>query len=1194
MVAGQVGSRDEAPVGGADRRCPPAHEGVAVDRPPARGAGAPVERFAHHEVGARAGRAQGLGRQRQGGRDNEEVEAGGQADGAAAGRAGGPPHGVERRDRARARGRSPGAGLGAVPAAAGKEQGRAGPDDTDLAGIARDVEVGPGRPQLDQKASGKEGKAEEPRPPGEQAGGKAPRDEEAIGQRRDRRNGDPGPGKGCHALREPGKGREAGSQRGGGEAPEPKRACHQMEGKARHQDEAGERDGKAVGEHAPGAGTTEMGKGDWHEHEFDRKRRDEEGGKTLEEPPDGPLLGRPEEPLEAGVAGEQKQGEDGRKTELEARREEHLGPGEEEERGRQREEPEREGIAPEGDREHHDRDHDPGTHRRHLGAGQPHIGPGDEGGRKGCERPERQAQRKRHREKEGQAPDEEEGAARDHADVKARDGDEVGKAGDRDRLAQRLGDPAPRAGHEGRGERPELGPERAGEEAVDRGARAGKRLGEERWGRWREEGGRARRAAARRHALEPGAARAIEPARDERPATALEHRRDSNPSTGREAQWCRVGKGDRNPEPTGIGEEEEPGRLAAAPGPHRLDRAAHLGGREAMVENRSCHLLAAEIGDEEPERDQERAATHGRAGPPGTGKAEEAESERGEERGPALADERKPEPEGDAGPDENGHEERPLRPLRLEARAQAVGELPPGSRAFRLAPILQRAGRACRHGSAIGPTRTPHTERAPMPASTAPASLSPPVVRFAPSPTGELHIGGARTALFNFLFARHHGGTFLLRIEDTDRARSTGAAIGAILDGLAWLGLEPDRPVVFQSERQARHAEVAHALLAQGGAYRCYLTAAEIEAARARQLAEGRSARLESPWRDRTDGPEDRPFAIRLRAPRDGETVVEDAVQGRIVFPNADLDDFVLLRSDGTPTYMLAVVVDDHDMGVTHVIRGDDHLPNTPRQLALIRALGWPVPTYAHLPMIHGADGTKLSKRHGAVGVAAYRDELGILPEALENHLLRLGWAHGDTEILSREEAIRLFDLGGVGRSPARFDLKKLESLNAHYLRAADDARLAALVAGRLEAGPGASLGADARRILLRSMAELKTRARNLNQLAESARPLLGPRPISMDAGAARLLDGRGREILGRARAVLEEVEPFERAGLEAAARALAGELGVGLGEVAGPIRAALTGTTASPSVFWILEILGRDEGLGRLQDAIGTMESTA
>ncbi len=480
-----------------------------------------------------------------------------------------------------------------------------------------------------------------------------------------------------------------------------------------------------------------------------------------------------------------------------------------------------------------------------------------------------------------------------------------------------------------------------------------------------------------------------------------------------------------------------------------------------------------------------------------------------------------------------------------------------------------------------------------MVASEAPLypDLRPPVVRFAPSPTGYLHIGGARTALFNYLFARHHGGTFLLRIEDTDRARSTEAAIDAILDSLAWLDLRPDRPVVFQSARAARHAEVAHALLAAGRAYRCYATPEDLDAMREAARAEGRPPHYDRRWRDRTDWPEGKPYAVRLKAPLVGEITVDDRVQGAVTVRAAELDDFILLRSDGTPTYMLSVVVDDHDMGVTHVIRGDDHLSNTHRQLALIRALGWPEPVYAHVPMIHGPDGAKLSKRHGAVGVETWRDEKGILPEALENYLLRLGWGHGDAELLTRDEAIPLFDLDGIGRSPARFDLAKLESVNAHYIRRASDDRLAALVAPRIAARLRRDLSAAEHEMLVRSMPELKTRAKDLNGLADSAGYLFQSRPIPMDAAAAKLLGAEERLLLARARDAFAGLGQWDRAGLEAAARAVAESSDVGLGKVAAPIRAALTGTTVSPSVFAILEVLGREESLARIDDGCGQKE---
>lgn len=467
------------------------------------------------------------------------------------------------------------------------------------------------------------------------------------------------------------------------------------------------------------------------------------------------------------------------------------------------------------------------------------------------------------------------------------------------------------------------------------------------------------------------------------------------------------------------------------------------------------------------------------------------------------------------------------------------------------------------------------------------AGLPTPVVRFAPSPTGYLHIGGARTALFNWLYARHHGGSYLLRIEDTDRARSTDDAIAKIIDGLEWLGLQPDRPPLFQFARAERHAAIAHRLLEAGKAYRCYATPAELEAMREAQRAAGQPQRYDGRWRDRTDWP-DGPYAIRLKAPTTGETVVHDAVQGEVRQANSELDDFVLLRSDGTPTYMLAVVVDDHDMGITHVIRGDDHLTNSFRQLALIRALGWPEPAYAHVPMIHGPDGAKLSKRHGALGVDAYRDELGILPEALANYLLRLGWSHGNTELVTMDEAVRLFDLDGIGRSPARFDMAKLQSVNAHYMKQADDGRLVTLIEPRLARLIGRGLTPADRDLLLRSMAELKPRARNLNDLAEAAIFLLRARPLALDDSARALLDEAGRSHLAALRAALAAEAQWDRGTLEDRARKLAEARGVGLGKIAGPLRAALAGQGNGPSAFAVLVALGRSESLGRIDDALG------
>ena len=453
------------------------------------------------------------------------------------------------------------------------------------------------------------------------------------------------------------------------------------------------------------------------------------------------------------------------------------------------------------------------------------------------------------------------------------------------------------------------------------------------------------------------------------------------------------------------------------------------------------------------------------------------------------------------------------------------------------------------------------------------------VTRFAPSPTGFLHIGGARTALFNWLFARHHGGRYLLRVEDTDKARSTKEAIDAILDGLDWLGISGDGDPYFQSEFEKRHAEVANELLAKGAAYRCYLTPEELQARREKAQAERRPFRIDSEWRDRSDQPEGEPYVIRIKAPREGETVIEDLVQGRVAVANVELDDFVLLRSDGTPTYMLAVVVDDHDMGVTHIVRGDDHLNNAFRQLAIIRAMGWPEPTYAHIPLIHGSDGAKLSKRHGALGVDAYRDELGMLPEAVTNYLLRLGWGHGDDEIISREQAVEWFDLDHVGKSPSRFDFKKLENLNGHYIREADDARLAELIAPRMGIGPGQKAK------LVEAMPELKARAATLNQLADGAGFLFATRPLTVEPAAAELLGDEARSLLGRAHAALAQSSDWEHDALDSAVRKVAEDAGVKLGKLAQPLRAALTGKTTSPGIFDVLLLLGRDESLARIAD---------
>ncbi len=457
--------------------------------------------------------------------------------------------------------------------------------------------------------------------------------------------------------------------------------------------------------------------------------------------------------------------------------------------------------------------------------------------------------------------------------------------------------------------------------------------------------------------------------------------------------------------------------------------------------------------------------------------------------------------------------------------------------------------------------------------------------RFAPSPTGLLHIGGARTALFNYLFTRHHGGQFLLRIEDTDRARSSEQAVQVILDGLAWLGLDPDEPPLFQSTRAARHAEIAHALLAAGRAYRCYCTAEELREMREQALREGRPPRYDGRWRDRDPAaaPPGIAPAIRLKAPREGETVVEDLVQGPVRVANAELDDMIILRSDGSPTYLHAVVVDDHYMAITHVIRGDDHLTNTFRQTQIYDALGWEKPRFAHIPLIHGADGAKLSKRHGAVSVLEFREQ-GFLPEALCNYLLRLGWGHGDAEILSRADAIRLFDLDGVGRGAARMDYAKLTHLNAVWLRSADDARLAGEVMARLSGRPDMAPDDAARARILALMPALKARARTLVELAENAAFLARTPPLPMDDKAKALVAAPGmRAMLGDLAAVLAET-PFTPEAVAAALRAFAEARGQKLGEIAQPLRAALTGATTSPPIDATLAALGREAALSRLR----------
>lgn len=464
------------------------------------------------------------------------------------------------------------------------------------------------------------------------------------------------------------------------------------------------------------------------------------------------------------------------------------------------------------------------------------------------------------------------------------------------------------------------------------------------------------------------------------------------------------------------------------------------------------------------------------------------------------------------------------------------------------------------------------------------------VTRFAPSPTGFLHIGGARTALFNWLYARAKGGRMLLRIEDTDRQRSTKEAIDAIIEGLNWLGITWDGDVIYQFARAERHRQAVEEMLARGNAYPCFATPEELDEMRETARKEGRPPRYDGRWRDRdpSEFPTDRKPVIRLKAPQDGVTVIEDLVQGTVTFPNKDLDDLVLLRSDGTPTYMLAVVVDDHDMGVTNIIRGDDHLTNAARQTQIYRALGWDVPTMAHIPLIHGPDGAKLSKRHGALGVDAYRD-MGYLPAALRNYLVRLGWSHGDQEVFSTEEMISFFDLDRVGRSAARFDFQKLENLNGQYMRASSDADLMAAVEALLPHLPDAKvrlarMTEQRRAQLLAAMPGLKERAKTLVELLDSAEFIFAERPLLIEEKAVTLLSAEARAHLGALVPLLEQVD-WTAAATEEVVRTYASTAGVKLGAVAQPLRAALTGRTTSPPIFDVLTVLGREESLARLQD---------
>ena len=463
----------------------------------------------------------------------------------------------------------------------------------------------------------------------------------------------------------------------------------------------------------------------------------------------------------------------------------------------------------------------------------------------------------------------------------------------------------------------------------------------------------------------------------------------------------------------------------------------------------------------------------------------------------------------------------------------------------------------------------------------------PVVTRFAPSPTGFLHIGGARTALFNWLFARKHGGQFLLRIEDTDRARSTDEAVDAIYDALSWLDLTWDGEPISQFSCQSRHVEVAEQLLASGHAYKCYATPDELKELREQQRAAGQPTRYDGRWRDRdpADAPEGQSPVIRFKAPQEGETTLADLVQGAVTVQNAQLDDMVLLRSDGTPTYMLAVVVDDHDMGISHVIRGDDHLTNAFRQYQVFDALGWDIPEYAHIPLIHGPDGAKMSKRHGALGAEQYRD-MGFLPEAMCNYLLRLGWGHGDEEIIPRDKALELFDVSGIGKAPARFDLDKLTALNAHYLAQTAPAELVAQITPLLEALEGVDVSPTALKWIENGIPDLIDRSKTIVELADNAAFYAKKRPLIPDEKATNILED-GKEVLARLATSLETLEPWTADHINQWARDTAEAEGLKLGKVFQPIRAAICGTTASPSLIHVLEIIGRDETLGRISDAL-------
>ncbi|MEO9296651.1 glutamate--tRNA ligase [Devosia sp. RY10] len=472
--------------------------------------------------------------------------------------------------------------------------------------------------------------------------------------------------------------------------------------------------------------------------------------------------------------------------------------------------------------------------------------------------------------------------------------------------------------------------------------------------------------------------------------------------------------------------------------------------------------------------------------------------------------------------------------------------------------------------------------------------MSQVVTRFAPSPTGYLHIGGARTALFSWAFAKNQGGKMLLRIEDTDRERSTEAAVTALIDGLKWLGLDWDGEPISQFGRAARHAEVARELVAKGHAYYCYSSPAELEQMREEARAAGKPPRYNGYWRDRdqSEAPAGVDPVIRIKAPLSGDIVVNDHVQGQVVFKAENLDDFIIMRSDGTPTYMHAVVVDDHDMGVTHIIRGDDHLTNAARQIIIYNAMDWPVPEMAHIPLIHGPDGAKLSKRHGALGVEAYR-QMGYLPEALRNYLARLGWSHGDDEFFSTDQMIEWFSLDALNKGAARFDFVKLENINGHYIRAAEPGYLYdVMLATAREVGRDTDVaGLTANRAtVLSALPELQPRAKTVLELIDLAQFIYASRPLSIDAPASALLTPDSRAVLGDMAEILRGLNDWSVPAIDAAMRALAEAKGLKLGKLAQPLRAAMTGRTVSPGIFEVMVLIGRDEAMARLEDQISAV----